>query len=195
MTDDTEFQSRMQQLNELLQEMDSIKDPSAREKTGQILQGVMDFHGAALASLLGCLSQAGEAGQAIVAGIAADDLAASLLLLYGLHPDDLPTRVNSALEKARPYLASHGGNVELLGISDDGVVRLAMQGSCHGCPSSAATLKSTIEQAIYELAPEVESIQIQDEHPVEPGTPAGFVSVDSLLANVARHPVIQGAPV
>ena len=53
----------------------------------------------------------------------------------------------------RPALKSHGGEVTLLGV-DDGVVRLKMEGSCHGCPSSAATLKNTIEEAIIAAAPD-----------------------------------------
>ena len=70
-----------------------------------------------------------------------------LLLLHGLHPLDLEARVRQALDKVRPYLRSHGGNVELLGV-DEGVVRLRLEGSCHGCPSSAATMRQTIEEAI-----------------------------------------------
>jgi Fe-S cluster biogenesis protein NfuA/nitrite reductase/ring-hydroxylating ferredoxin subunit len=80
-------------------------------------------------------------------------------MLYGLHPVDFSTRVLGALEKVRPYLQSHGGNVELMGV-DDGVVRLQMQGSCHGCPSSAMTLKLAIEEAIYDAAPDVVEIAV-----------------------------------
>ena len=88
-------------------------------------------------------------GTALIDSLASDDLVASVMLLYGLHPLDLETRVLQALEQVRPYLRSHGGNVELLGV-EEGVIRLRLQGSCHGCPSSAQTLKSTIEEAIAE---------------------------------------------
>jgi len=84
------------------------------------------------------------------------------LLLYGLHPLDLESRVGQALEKVRPYLHSHGGNIELLGLTD-GIVRLRLHGSCHGCPSSAQTLKQTIEEAIFEIAPDVTAIEVEDE--------------------------------
>jgi Fe-S cluster biogenesis protein NfuA len=60
----------------------------------------------------------------------------------------------------KPYLHSHGGNVELLGI-EEGVVRLRLHGSCHGCPSSSATLKNTIEEAIMEKAPDVAGIRVE----------------------------------
>ena len=92
-----------------------------------------------------------------------DELVGSLLLLYGLHPVDLETRVRQALDKTRPYLRSHGGNVELAGVDPTGVVRLRLQGSCHGCPSSAMTLKLAIEKAIHEAAPDVAGIEVEGE--------------------------------
>jgi Fe-S cluster biogenesis protein NfuA len=61
----------------------------------------------------------------------------------------------------RPYLESHGGNVELLGI-EEGVVRLQLQGSCSGCPSSAVTLKLAVEEAIHKAAPDVTEIVAVD---------------------------------
>ena len=79
----------------------------------------------------------------------------SLLVVHGLHPDDVGTRVERALDGVRPYLGSHGGDVELLGVTDDGVVRLRLLGSCDGCPSSSVTLTLAVENAIQEAAPEV----------------------------------------
>jgi Fe-S cluster biogenesis protein NfuA len=90
-----------------------------------------------------------------------DDLVSSLLLLYGLHPLDLPTRIFQALEKTRPYLHSHGGNVEFVRLSDAGAVTLRLGGSCNSCAPSAATLQSAVEQAIYDAAPDVTVIVIE----------------------------------
>ena len=64
-----------------------------------------------------------------------DELVSHLLLLHGLHPVSLGDRVLDALDEVRPYLESHGGDVELVGMEGP-VVRLRMQGSCSGCPSS-----------------------------------------------------------
>jgi Fe-S cluster biogenesis protein NfuA len=102
----------------------------------------------------------GEHGYAIFDKFSADDLVSNLLLLYGLHPLTLEERVTSALDSVRPYLDSHGGNVELLSVAD-GVVRLRLQGTCRGCPSSAETLKLAIESAIYDAAPEILSIEAE----------------------------------
>lgn len=86
-----------------------------------------------------------------------DELVAHLLLMHDLHPVPLEERVHTALEEVRPYLDSHGGGVEVLSV-EDGVVRLAMQGSCSGCPSSTVTLKLAIEDAIHKACPDVEEI-------------------------------------
>jgi Fe-S cluster biogenesis protein NfuA len=160
--EDHDLRERMHRIDDLLREIDRFKDPQARARTREIVRALMEFHGAALEKLMDCLASTGEPGLRAIAAIAQDDLVASLLLLYGLHPVELETRVGKALEKVRPYLQSHGGNVELLGIAD-GVVRLRLDGSCHGCPSSAQTLKQTIEEAIFEAAPDVAGIEVADE--------------------------------
>ena len=174
--DNTEFQSQMQQLDALLQEVESISDPAAREKTSQIIQGLMDFHNAAIRRMVDCLAGSGAAGQAMVDEIASDDLASSLLVLYGLHPHDLTTRVRAALDKVRPSLVSQGRDVELLSISEDGVVQLAVTGTAKGCKSTAANLKSSVEQAVLGRAPDVTSILIKD----ETASAGSFVPVEGI---------------
>ncbi|HEV2914839.1 MAG TPA: NifU family protein [Pyrinomonadaceae bacterium] len=158
---DKEFQQRVQRVEELLREIETVADPDTRAKAVELVQSLMDFHGAGLERLMELVAEAGEPGYAIFDDFARDGLVGSLLLLYGLHPLDLETRVVQALGKVRPYLGSHGGDVELLSIEEGGVVRLRMQGSCHGCPSSAMTLKLAIEEAIYEAAPDVTAIEVE----------------------------------
>ena len=62
----------------------------------------------------------GKLDDATLAALTADDLVSSLLVIHGLHPQDLETRVAAALDSVRPYLGSHGGNVELMDISAGG---------------------------------------------------------------------------
>ena len=93
--------------------------------------------------------------------LAGDELVEHLLLLHGLHPVPVEERVAGALAEMRPYLDSHGGDVRLLGV-EDGVVRLQLQGSCSGCPSSAVTLRHGIEEAIYKAAPDIERVLAED---------------------------------
>jgi Fe-S cluster biogenesis protein NfuA/nitrite reductase/ring-hydroxylating ferredoxin subunit len=112
--------------------------------------------------------------------LAEDDLVASLLLVHGLHPYDVTTRVERALAGVRPYLGSHGGDVELLGVDED-VVRLRMLGSCDGCPSSSVTLKLAVEGAIEAAAPEITAIEVETATAAENGP---TIPVESLFARV-----------
>src|ERR1043165_10082811 len=158
MLEQKEFQQRMQQVEGLIRKIENLPDAEGRASAVELVQALMDFHGAGLDRLMEIVAEAGDAGYAIFDNFARDSLVGSLLLLYGLHPTPLETRVMQALEKVRPYLDSHGGNVELLGIADE-VVRLRLQGSCKSCPSSSMTLKLAIEEAIYEAAPDVRAIE------------------------------------
>jgi Fe-S cluster biogenesis protein NfuA len=160
-TADREFRSRIERVESLIHEVERFPDPDARVRTQEILRAVLELHGVALERILEKLKGAGRAGHALIDELAGDDLVGSILLLHGLHPLDLETRVRQALEKVRPLLRSHGGNVELIDLVG-GVARLRMLGSCDGCPSSALTLKTAIEDAIYDKAPDVTAIALDD---------------------------------
>ena len=179
-SDDNAFQQRMKKLESLLAEIDSFADPKAQAKTREIIENLMDFHGTALAKILDCLTTS-DSGHNILKSLCQDSLVSSLLILYGLHPLDLASRVAQALDKVRPYLATHHGNVELLTITDAGAVQLRLQGSCHGCPSSQATLKGLIEEALYAAAPDITDIIVEGVLEEAPSSAAsGFVAVSEV---------------
>ena len=171
---DSDLPQSMEKIEGLIRTIENLPDPNARATTLALVQALMEFHGAGLDRMMELVADAGESGYAIFDKFATDDLVSNLLLLYGLHPLPLETRVTQALDKVRPYLDSHGGNVELLGIAD-GVVRLRMQGSCKSCPSSAMTLKLAIEEAIYAAAPDV--VSIEAEGLTEQPAATGFVQI------------------
>jgi Fe-S cluster biogenesis protein NfuA len=87
-------------------------------------------------------------------------LVESLLLLHGLHPLDVDARIQRALDQVRPYLGSHAGGVEYIGVFD-GVARLKLEGSCHGCPSSTVTVQLAITGAVQDAAPEVTEVVVE----------------------------------
>lgn len=176
-----EFQREIGKIEGLIQQIEEYADSTTQATAKELVQALLDLHGAALERMLEITYQTGAAGQAIIDQLAEDDLARSLLILHGLHPLDLETRVRQALDKVRPYLFSHGGNVELLGITEAGGVRLRLEGSCHGCPSSRVTLKYSIEEAIYEAAPDVTAIQVEGTVESQPNRPPGFVPMAELI--------------
>ena len=107
-----------------------------------------------------------------------DPMVSSLLVLYGLHPDSLETRVNEAVERLAPKLQRDGAVVQLLGI-EDGAVRIRVTPGEHACGSTSKALQATVEDAIYEAAPDIASLSVEG---LEGKPASGFVSLDQLAA-------------
>jgi Fe-S cluster biogenesis protein NfuA/nitrite reductase/ring-hydroxylating ferredoxin subunit len=165
---DAEARERVTRVEALLEQLDGLSDPAARETAMEVVQALLDLYGEGLARVVDHIADRDDG--ALAEALAADELVAHLLLLHGLHPVPLEARVRGALDEVRPYLESHGGNVELLGV-EEGVARLRMEGSCSGCPSSTVTLKLAIEDAIHKAAPDIEGIEAEGVEPAP--TPAG----------------------
>jgi Fe-S cluster biogenesis protein NfuA/nitrite reductase/ring-hydroxylating ferredoxin subunit len=187
--DDQGLQERVTRMEALLGEIESLSDPNAKAKAAEMAQVLLELYGEGLARMMEVIARGEESGR-IFGAFAEDELVSHLLLLHGLHPVDVETRILQALEEVRPYLRSHGGNVELLRI-EGGVARLRMQGSCDGCPSSAATLKLAIEEAVQKAAPELEGIEA--EGVAEPKPATTFVGTPTLRKKEKKQPESEGA--
>ena len=154
----------------------SVTGPAARDRAEDALREVLDLYGAGLSRILDTIA----AYPGAVDAVASDELVASLLLVHGLHPHDASTRVRAALDSVRPYLGSHGGDVDLLAV-DGTVVRLRLLGNCRGCPSSAVTLELAVRDAVRAAAPEITELDVEtgpDDH--------GLIRPETLFARV--HP-------
>jgi Fe-S cluster biogenesis protein NfuA len=156
-----ELRDRIARVEALAREVETGADPETWARVRELVRCLMDVHAEGLERLLGRIADRGEEGVAIIDDVASDAAIGSLLLLHDLHPSPLEARVRRALDGVRPYLATHGGNVEFVGLSERGVLRLRLEGSCQGCPSSAATLKTTIEEAVLAAAPDVAKIEVE----------------------------------
>lgn len=155
-----ERQRRAERIETLIEEVAEFSDPHARDIAEELIQALLDLYGEGLARILELSVQTGAPGYKLLKSMASDDLVGSLLLLHDLHPKSIETRVIQALDEVRPYLKSHDGNVELISV-EDGVAHLRLEGSCHGCPSSTLTLKSTIEEAIFKAAPDLDRLEVE----------------------------------
>jgi Fe-S cluster biogenesis protein NfuA/nitrite reductase/ring-hydroxylating ferredoxin subunit len=144
-------------IEELLGQIRSTGDPGAAETAEEVVRLVVELYGAGLERTVEL------AGPDALERFVGDELVASLLVLHGLHPKDTRTRVVEALDQVRPYLGSHAGGVELLEVDPEaGVVRLRLEGSCDGCPSSTQTVRLAIERAIEQAAPEVTAVEVEN---------------------------------
>lgn len=175
-------------IEQLLEELQINAEPRAFAKVEELLGLVSKLYGA---GLLRVVELAQTEAPDFVERLAEDDLVASLLLVHGLHPDSLESRVKKALARVRPFLATHGGDVELLDVdSEAGAVRLRLLGSCDGCPSSAVTLQGAVENAIVEAAPEIVTIDV-DQPSAPPGPPQ---HVPGVPISLSTKPAYETCP-
>jgi Fe-S cluster biogenesis protein NfuA len=133
------------------------------------------------------LDERGQLDDDTLGSLADDELISSLLVIHGLHPYTVEQRVQDALTRVRPYLGSHGGDVELLGVDDEGVVKLRLLGSCDGCPSSAVTLQLAVETAIEKAAPEITGIEVETP-PTDTSGARSLISIDALRSRLDAPP-------
>ncbi len=157
----------------------------SKETAEELVRLLVEMYGEGLRRVVTLL---GEQDPGLVARIAGDELVESLLLLHDLHPLDTEARIQRALDKVRPYLGSHAGGVEFLGVDAAGVARLRLEGNCDGCASSTQTVQMAIEGAINDAAPEIAGIDVEGvvAEPAAPllqvgmGPPPGWVAADPL---------------
>ena len=145
--------------------LDRMQAGPHRDTAEELVRLLIEMYGEGLGRIVAAL----ESEQ--VTRLADDDMVESLLLLHELHPLDVDARVQRALDRIRPYLGSHAGGVEYLGVAEDGVARLRLEGSCDGCASSALTVKMAIEGAIQDAAPELTGIEVAGVVEAAPATP------------------------
>ena len=179
----TEFQAYTGRVERLVERASVLEDAAARTTALDLLQSVMDLHGAAVSRIVELLD-ATEAGRASLVRLGADPLICGLLVLYGVHPVPLEERVARALANLGPQLRKHSGSAELIGVAE-GIVRVKLESSGHGCGNSPDALRTMLEQAVLEAAPEVVEVVVEGAASSANQAASGFVPLN----------LIQPAPV
>ena len=172
-----EIRSRewIDKIEELVRQAESVPDPNARRIAIELLQAVLDFHAAGLNRVMEIIADSGTVAPAIIERIASEDLTRSMLLLHDLHPDDLETRVKNAVGKLQEMFASLGAKLSLLSIESDTVqLQFDSTRTWAGTP-----VKASVENAIFDAAPEIETVLIEG---LKEPSPGDFVPVSDLLA-------------
>jgi Fe-S cluster biogenesis protein NfuA/nitrite reductase/ring-hydroxylating ferredoxin subunit len=149
----------VQRIQDLQDRLEATGDVATREVADELVSAVVQMYGAGLERILELLAGAGTDGRQIADALSEDELVSTLLLIHDLHPVPLEDRVRAALDSVRPYMESHGGNVELLSIAD-GVATIHLRGSCSDCSASAVTLELAIKQALEDVAPDLEGLEV-----------------------------------
>ncbi|HEY1276390.1 MAG TPA: NifU family protein [Thermoleophilaceae bacterium] len=185
-----ELLARIEQLSD---ELESVQDARARAVAEELMSATLELHGRALARVMELVDETGADG--LLDALVADGEVASLLLVHGLYPVALDTRVREALDEVRPYMESHGGDVELLGL-EGGVARLRLRGSCDGCPASSATLELAIKKALMEAAPDLDGLEVEGAEAEEPalgGTPLPLAPLGAAVPGLSDWHALEGA--
>jgi Fe-S cluster biogenesis protein NfuA/nitrite reductase/ring-hydroxylating ferredoxin subunit len=164
-------------LQKLLAEVEKLPYPAARDMLQDCMESVLGFYGAGLKRILQVVSEDGPEGRKVFRDLIRDDVVRGLLLIHDLHPLNLEARLLEALDKVRPYLKSHGGNVELISLEND-VARLRLQGTCQSCASSSVTLELAIRHAIEQACPDLVHFEVE-----------GVAQDKSAVAQISRRAV------
>jgi Fe-S cluster biogenesis protein NfuA len=154
-------------LQDLLEQIQSQPNPAARVLLQDCLQSLLSFYGDGLSRILGHIQDGGANRDEILKRLLQDQTISSLLLIHGLHPVALEKRLRDALEKVRPYMQSHGGNIELLSLEND-VARVKLEGTCKTCPSSTVTLELAVRRAVEEACPDLLGFEVVGTTPQNP---------------------------
>jgi Fe-S cluster biogenesis protein NfuA len=177
MADDKDFQVKAQRIGELVDGLENIADPEARASAKALVQLLLDLHGTGLERMMEVVAKSGDTGQQTIDDLGRDPLVSSLLVLYGLHPLDLESRVAQAVERVRPQVRKGGGELDLLGI-ENGAVRMRLQVTGHSCGSTGKSLKKLVEDSLYEAAPDMTLLSIEGLK--EAAGSSGFVPLGKL---------------
>jgi hypothetical protein len=147
-----------ERLETLLLQLEGLGEARAVELARQVVQEVLDLHAAGLARVLQVVAQAQQGGAPLVAALGQEPGVANLLLLHGLHPLGLDERVRAGLAQVEAGLTAHGASVVLDGV-DPQLARLRFEpGSA--CQGTQGRLRSQIEAAVLEAAPDVGRVEV-----------------------------------
>ena len=177
--EETPSQAAIARIEALVRDAESLPDPHAREAALELVRAVLALHATALERMVAAISGCDGGARALEA-VVSDDLVSSVLALHGVHPESVETRVRRAFDKLCVFFDSRGGRIELLSLDSEGV-RLRVSGSR---PGFGAAAHQAIEDAIYQAAPEIGSVEIEG---AEDPAGAGFVPLE-VLAGVTRMP-------
>ena len=180
-------------VQDLQARLDAAGDTPTRRVAEELLSTVIEMYGEGLERIVAALSEDREQGQRLAGRLAEDDLVASLLLIHDLHPVPLRERVLAALEQVRPYMESHGGDVELLAL-EHGVARLRLQGSCSDCAASAMTLELAIKQALEATAPDLAGLEVEGVAPPPAAGSSLPLLGDGPAVTSVELPIISSGP-
>lgn len=166
----------------LIRKLENLADPEARTTAAELIRTVLDLHRRALGQIVKELNHI-QFGPEFLDKIARDPLVSNVLLLHGLHPVRIQARVSAGLERIEPYWKSAGYDLKMVEV---GGANLQIQfQKLRGGGESTPALRSLIENAILNAAPEVENLMIEGLEENQASRRGGFIPLSKLLNDLA----------
>jgi len=163
-------------IGEIAQELERHPDPQVKDKVFEMLDWVEAFHREAVVRIVQILPF--EA----VEQLHQDPVVNHLLDTYiedDEAPEDLDALIDEALDEVRPYIHSHGGEMEALEVDkENGIVSLRLMGSCHGCPSSSITLTEGVEKILKQRWPGFRKLAVEGAE--EAAQPSKLLTINTM---------------
>ncbi|HEY2000322.1 NifU family protein [Paraburkholderia sp.] len=159
MSDARAIETQQRRIEELVMALETLDDPRARDVARELLHVVLDLHAQGLSRLMEIVEAAGVMDNAMLEAFERDASVSAVLLLHGLHPQDLSTRAACAVEKIRPRLGAQGVRIELIDAAEE-AVKVSVSGRLQGKHNTVGELQQEIERAILEAAPEALRVEI-----------------------------------
>jgi len=156
-------------------------DDASQVKAMAMKSAIEEFHKLGLTKIVQRLKNDAR-GKELLLELAEDPTVYALFSMHNLVRADLRTRVARVIEMVRPYMQSHGGDVELVEVAQD-TVFLRLTGSCNGCSMSAVTLRNGVEEALQQHVPEIQKIEVISAEPAN-----NLVPVEALRGVAKEEP-------
>lgn len=190
-----EFQRRLELIERAVRELEATSDAGLRATTQQLVQSIMELHGRGLDRLLTLVRGAGAAGDAMIDTLADDPLVGSLLVLYGLHPVDVRSRVSQGLDDARAALTPKGVSIELVSLDEEtSALRLRLHGLRQGDGATPDLVRRAVDEAVRSAAPDIASLVIDDDTIAAPVGASPLMLVDHRGRPLHRSRDAHGQP-
>jgi len=162
--DHKDTREQVERIEVLLRRFEDSPDKSARENAGELIQALMDVHGAGLARIIETIAAEGLTGRNILKKLAGDAVVGGLLALYGLHPISVSDRVSAAIAELQTALQSHQATLEIISLQG-GTARLRLVATGSGCHSGGTGLRQLVEDSLIGAAPELTHVEIEEVAP------------------------------
>jgi Fe-S cluster biogenesis protein NfuA len=144
----------------LIEQVEAFPNPAAQALMHECIGSLLAMYGEGLGRVINLLNDSDATAQDAFAKLLKDPLFRSLLLIHGLHPLSLEQRLAHALDTVRPYMQSHGGNVEVIELNGE-FAKLRLIGACKTCPSSRMTLELAVRKALEEHCPDLAGFEVE----------------------------------